>query len=132
MPSAPITSESHLYLIDASAYIFRAYHALPPLTPLRKPGKLPWQTYSERYELEYGSDELHMHVDALTAADKVLLVDDLIATGGTAEAGLKLLRRTQADIVAAAFLIDLPDLGGAARLRKHNIAVTSLMQFPGH
>lgn len=101
-------------------------------TALRKPGKLPWQTFSETYELEYGTDELHMHTDALNAGDRVLLVDDLIATGGTAEAGLKLLRQAQATVVAATFLVDLPDLGGADRLRAHGLDVNALMAFEGH
>lgn len=101
-------------------------------TALRKPGKLPWTTFSETYDLEYGTDELHMHTDALNAGDKVLLVDDLIATGGTAEAGLKLLRRAEADVIGATFLVDLPDLGGADRLKAHGLEVQALMAFEGH
>ncbi|MEM9180483.1 MAG: adenine phosphoribosyltransferase [Pseudomonadota bacterium] len=101
-------------------------------TALRKPGKLPWQTYSETYALEYGTDELHMHTDAVDAGERVLLVDDLIATGGTAEAGLKLLRQADATVVAATFLVDLPDLGGADRLRAHGVDVNTLMAFDGH
>ncbi|MEL6724537.1 MAG: adenine phosphoribosyltransferase [Pseudomonadota bacterium] len=101
-------------------------------TALRKPGKLPWQTFSETYDLEYGTDELHMHTDALKAGDRVLLVDDLIATGGTAEAGMKLLRKAGSEIVAATFLVDLPDLGGADRLRGHGLNVETLMAFEGH
>ena len=101
-------------------------------TALRKPGKLPWQTYREEYELEYGTDELHMHTDAIKPGDKVLLVDDLIATGGTAGAGLNLLRRAEADVIAAVFLVDLPDLGGANRLRQQGVDVHSLMEFEGH
>jgi adenine phosphoribosyltransferase len=101
-------------------------------TALRKPGKLPWQTYREEYELEYGTDELHMHTDAIKPGDKVLLVDDLIATGGTAGAGLNLLQRADADIIAATFLVDLPDLGGANRLRQQGVNVHSLMEFEGH
>lgn len=101
-------------------------------TALRKPGKLPWQTFSETYELEYGTDELHMHTDALKAGDRVLLVDDLIATGGTAEAGMKLLQKAGSEIVAATFLVDLPDLGGADRLRAHGLNVETLMAFEGH
>ena len=121
--------------IDARGFILGGALAIElgaGFTALRKPGKLPWQTFSEPYELEYGTDELHMHTDALKAGDRVLLVDDLIATGGTAEAGLKLLRRAKAEIVAAAFLVDLPDLGGADRLRKHGIDVNTLMAFEGH
>ena len=101
-------------------------------TALRKPGKLPWQTFSETYDLEYGTDELHMHTDALKAGERVLLVDDLIATGGTAEAGMKLLRKAGSEIVAATFLVDLPDLGGADRLRGHGLNDETLMAFEGH
>ncbi|MEM9054915.1 MAG: adenine phosphoribosyltransferase [Pseudomonadota bacterium] len=121
--------------IDARGFILGGALAVEleaGFTALRKPGKLPWQTFSEAYDLEYGTDELHMHTDALEQGDQVLLVDDLIATGGTAEAGLKLLRRARANVVAATFLVDLPDLGGADRLRKHDITVTSLMAFDGH
>ncbi|MEL6862295.1 MAG: adenine phosphoribosyltransferase [Pseudomonadota bacterium] len=121
--------------IDARGFILGGALAIEldaGFTALRKPGKLPWQTFSETYELEYGTDELHMHTDALKSGDKVLLVDDLIATGGTAEAGLKLLRRAEAEVVAATFLVDLPDLGGADRLKGHGVDVISLMAFEGH
>ena len=121
--------------IDARGFILGGALAVElgaGFTALRKPGKLPWTTFSETYELEYGTDELHMHTDALDAGDKVLLVDDLIATGGTAEAGLKLLKAAEADIVGAAFLIDLPELGGAQRLREYGILVHALMAFDGH
>ena len=100
--------------------------------PLRKPGKLPYETYSETYALEYGTDALHMHTDGVDERDLVLLVDDLIATGGTAEAGCKLLRRAGARIAAAMFLVDLPELGGADRLRGHGVDVTALLSFEGH
>ncbi|MEO1322245.1 MAG: adenine phosphoribosyltransferase [Pseudomonadota bacterium] len=121
--------------IDARGFILGGALAVElgaGFTALRKPGKLPWTTFSETYELEYGTDELHMHTDALKPGDKVLLVDDLIATGGTALAGLSLLRRAEADIVAALFLVDLPDLGGAERLRGQGVDVNSLMAFEGH
>ena len=121
--------------IDARGFILGGALAVElgaGFTALRKPGKLPWTTFSETYELEYGTDELHLHTDALSAGDKVLLVDDLIATGGTAEAGLKLLRAAQAEPVAAIFMVDLPELGGAARLRAHEIVVLALMAFKGH
>ncbi|MEM7766839.1 MAG: adenine phosphoribosyltransferase [Pseudomonadota bacterium] len=100
--------------------------------PLRKPGKLPYETLSETYDLEYGSDALHMHTDGTGVGETVLLVDDLIATGGTAEAGVKLLRRGGANIVGAVFLVDLPDLGGAKRIEAHGVPVTALMAFGGH
>ena len=97
--------------------------------PLRKPGKLPYKTFSESYELEYGSDALHMHVDGVKQGERVLLVDDLIATGGTAEAGVKLLRRGKADIVSAVFLVELPALGGTRRIRNMGVEVNALVGF---
>ncbi|MEM0986904.1 MAG: adenine phosphoribosyltransferase [Pseudomonadota bacterium] len=100
--------------------------------PLRKPGKLPYDTLSETYDLEYGSDALHMHTDGVGTGETVLLVDDLIATGGTAEAGVKLLRRGGANIIGAVFLVDLPDLGGAKRIEAHAVPVTALLAFGGH
>ena len=121
--------------IDARGFILGGALAIEldaGFTALRKPGKLPWQTYSETYALEYGTDELHMHTDAVDAGERILLVDDLIATGGTAEAGLKLLRQAKATVVAATFLVDLPDLGGADRLRAHGVDVNTLMAFDGH
>ena len=121
--------------IDARGFVLGGAMALlmdAGFLPLRKPGKLPFQTHSESYELEYGTDELHMHVDGVSPGERVLLVDDLIATGGTAEAGLKLLRRGRAEIVAASFLVDLPDLGGADRLRAHGVDVHAVMAFEGH
>lgn len=121
--------------IDARGFILGGALAIElgaGFTALRKPGKLPWTTFSETYELEYGTDELHMHTDALSEGDKVVLVDDLIATGGTAEAGLKLLNTAGANVVAASFLVDLPDLGGASRLRAHGLDVKTLMEFEGH
>jgi adenine phosphoribosyltransferase len=100
--------------------------------PLRKPGKLPHTVTTVEYALEYGTDRLEMHTDAVGPGDRVLLVDDLIATGGTAEAGLTLLRGAGAGVVAAVFVIDLPDLGGAQRLRNLGVPVTALIAFPGH
>ncbi|MBI1340433.1 adenine phosphoribosyltransferase [bacterium] len=100
--------------------------------PLRKKGKLPHRTLAESYELEYGVDSMEMHVDAVSSGQRVLLVDDLIATGGTAEAGVRLLRRAGAEVTGAAFVIDLPDLGGADRIRKMGVPVQCLVAFPGH
>lgn len=120
--------------IDARGFILGGAIALrlkAGFLPLRKPGKLPYRTFSEPYELEYGSDALHMHVDGVKPGERVLLVDDLIATGGTAEAGVKLLRRGRADIVSAVFLVDLPDLGGARRVRNMGVEVNSLVSFDG-
>ncbi|MEM7662516.1 MAG: adenine phosphoribosyltransferase [Pseudomonadota bacterium] len=101
-------------------------------TPVRKPGKLPFDTISEDYELEYGTDALHMHVDAITEGTRVLIVDDLIATGGTALAAVRLARRANARIVGASFLVDLPELGGAEHVRNENITVNALLSFAGH
>ena len=84
------------------------------------------------YSLEYGLDEMEMHEDAVEKGDRVILVDDLIATGGTAEGAVKLLRQLGADVVAACFIIDLPDLGGADKLRKLEVPVRTLIAFEGH
>jgi adenine phosphoribosyltransferase len=100
--------------------------------PIRKRGKLPYKTVSISYELEYGVDEMEMHEDAVSPGDRVILVDDLIATGGTAEAAIRLLRRMGAEIVAACFVIDLPDLGGAKRIEALDVPVRSLVMFEGH
>jgi adenine phosphoribosyltransferase len=100
--------------------------------PLRKRGKLPGETYAVEYALEYGFDAMEIHVDALIHGDKTMLIDDLIATGGTAVAAVELLRRAGADVVAAGFVIDLPDLGGAERLRALDVPVSSLVAFGGH
>jgi len=100
--------------------------------PVRKKGKLPHDTVRISYALEYGTDEIEVHRDAVTRGERVLLVDDLIATGGTAVAAVDLLRSIGAEVVAAAFVIDLPDLGGAARLRAMGLPVQTLVAFPGH
>ena len=100
--------------------------------PIRKKGKLPHKTVSVSYELEYGTDEMEMHVDAVTPGEKVVLVDDLIATGGTAEGAIKLLQKMGANVVAACFVIDLPDLGGAAKIEALGVPVRALVAFEGH
>ena len=100
--------------------------------PLRKRGKLPGETYAVEYALEYGVDAMEMHRDALMAGERTMLIDDLIATGGTALAAADLLRRAEAKVVAAGFVIDLPDLGGAAKLEAAGVPVSSLVAFPGH
>ena len=100
--------------------------------PLRKKGKLPHKTYAVEYALEYGQDSIEMHCDACMEGERVMLIDDLIATGGTAIAALQLLRQGGADIVAAGFVVDLPDLGGAARLKAQGVPVTTLVAFGGH
>ena len=100
--------------------------------PLRKKGKLPYKTVSVEYALEYGQDVIEMHMDACAAGEKVMLIDDLIATGGTALAALKLLRDAGADVVAAGFVVDLPELGGAEKLRAAGVPVSTLVAFEGH
>jgi adenine phosphoribosyltransferase len=100
--------------------------------PIRKKGKLPHTTVRIAYSLEYGIDEMEMHVDAIQPGERVILVDDLIATGGTAQAAVKLLRQIGADVLAACFIIDLPDLGGAAKLRALGVPVRTLIAFEGH
>ena len=100
--------------------------------PIRKKGKLPHATVRIAYSLEYGIDEMEMHTDAITPGERVILVDDLIATGGTAEGAVKLMRQIGADVVAACFVIDLPDLGGARKLRAMGVDVRTLIEFGGH
>lgn len=100
--------------------------------PIRKKGKLPHETVRVAYSLEYGIDEMEMHRDALQPGERVLLVDDLIATGGTAEAAVRLLRALGAQVLAACFVIDLPELGGARRLESLGVPVRSLVAFQGH
>ena len=100
--------------------------------PIRKKGKLPHTTVSIAYSLEYGVDEMEMHTDAVVKGERVILVDDLIATGGTAEGAVKLLQKMGAEIVAACFVIDLPELGGAAKIEKLGVPVRTLVKFDGH
>ena len=100
--------------------------------PLRKKGKLPWKTIGQEYTLEYGVDIIEMHADAIRPGERILIVDDLIATGGTAEAGVKLVRRSGGEIVGASFIIDLPELGGLSKLAALGIECRVLMAFEGH
>jgi adenine phosphoribosyltransferase len=100
--------------------------------PIRKKGKLPFKRVSIAYSLEYGIDEMEMHEDAVARGERVILVDDLIATGGTAEAAVKLLQQIGAQVVAACFVIDLPDLGGAEKIKKLGVPVRTLVSFGGH
>ncbi len=121
--------------IEARGFILGgavAHQLSTGFVPLRKKGKLPHQTRAVEYALEYGSDSMEMHLDAVMAGEKVMLVDDLIATGGTALAAVQLLREAGAQIVAAAFVIDLPELGGAAKLRAAGVPVSTLVAFEGH
>ncbi len=100
--------------------------------PLRKKGKLPHRTRAVEYALEYGVDALEIHLDGVHPGESVLIVDDLIATGGTALAAVDLIRQGEGRIIGAAFVIDLPDLGGTARLRAAGVAVSTLVSFGGH
>jgi adenine phosphoribosyltransferase len=100
--------------------------------PIRKKGKLPHETVRIAYSLEYGVDEMEIHADAIGSGQRVLLIDDLIATGGTAVAAVNLLRQIGANVVAACFVIDLPDLGGAEKLRALDVDVRTLISFEGH
>ncbi len=99
--------------------------------PVRKKGKLPWQTIGQDYELEYGSDRVEMHADAIANGEHVLLVDDLIATGGTAEATIRLIRQAGGELVGCSFVVDLPDLGGRKRLEKMGVKTLALCAFEG-
>jgi adenine phosphoribosyltransferase len=116
--------------IESRGYIFAPAIALTlgaGFVPVRKPGKLPWKTASEEYSLEYGTDRLEIHVDALAAGEKVLIVDDLLATGGTASAARKLAERLQARVIGACFLVELEFLEGRSRLP--GLEVVSLIQY---
>jgi len=121
--------------IEARGFILGgavAHQVSAGFVPIRKKGKLPHTTVRIAYSLEYGLDEMEMHEDAIVRGERVILVDDLIATGGTAEGAVKLLRRMGADVLAACFIIDLPDLGGADKLRRLDVPVRTLITFEGH
>ena len=100
--------------------------------PIRKKGKLPWSTIGQDYMLEYGTATVEVHEDAAAKGEKVLIVDDLLATGGTAEAGIKLMRRLGAAVVGCAFVVELPDLGGRERIEELGAPVHALCSFDGH
>lgn len=100
--------------------------------PIRKKGKLPWKTIGQEYTLEYGVDVIEIHEDAIAKGERILIVDDLIATGGTAEAAIKLVKQSGGEVVGATFIIDLPDLGGMKLLREHGVLGHALMAFEGH
>ena len=120
--------------MEARGFIFGAAVAAAlgkPFIPIRKPGKLPIATIGVDYALEYGSDRLEMDPEAIEEGAHVAIVDDLLATGGTACAATDLLRKAGAQVSAASFIIDLPDLGGAEKLRDCKVEVSSLMQFDG-
>ncbi|ASY57361.1 Adenine phosphoribosyltransferase [Sinorhizobium sp. CCBAU 05631] len=121
--------------IEARGFILGgaiAHQLSAGFVPIRKKGKLPHETVRIAYSLEYGVDEMEMHKDAIEPGEKVILVDDLIATGGTAEGATKLLQQMGADIVAACFIIDLPELGGRKKLEALGVKVRTLIEFEGH
>ncbi|MGI3903003.1 MAG: adenine phosphoribosyltransferase [Janthinobacterium lividum] len=121
--------------IEARGFILGgavAHQLSAGFVPIRKKGKLPRTTVSIAYSLEYGIDEMEMHDDAVLPGERVILVDDLIATGGTASAAVALLKRIGAGVEAACFVIDLPDLGGAQKIRDLGVPVRTLMEFAGH
>ena len=121
--------------IEARGFILGgavAHQVSAGFIPIRKKGKLPHKRVSIAYSLEYGLDEMEVHEDAVTKGERVILVDDLIATGGTAEGAVKLMRQLGANVLAACFVIDLPELGGADKLRKMNVPVRTLISFEGH
>jgi len=120
--------------MDARGFILGgavAYKLVLPFVPIRKKGKLPGNTLTEAYELEYGAAEVEIHADAFPAGARVALIDDLIATGGTAVAGVKLIERLGGALIAASFVIDLPDLGGRKRLQDMGIETHVLCEFEG-
>jgi|TARA_B110000444_G_C18510175_1_gene441896 adenine phosphoribosyltransferase len=120
--------------IEARGFILGAplaYILNVGLVLIRKPGKLPAKTISQDYDLEYGSDQIEIHSDAIRPGEKVLIVDDLIATGGTAEAAVKIVEKMEGQIVECCFIIDLPDIGGRARLEGIGQKVFTLCEFEG-
>ena len=121
--------------IEARGFILggaMAHQLSSGFIPIRKKGKLPRETVSIAYSLEYGVDEMEVHVDAVKPGDKVIVIDDLIATGGTAEAAVKLLQGLGATVVAACFVVDLPALGSAQRIEALGVPVRTLVAFDGH
>jgi adenine phosphoribosyltransferase len=121
--------------LDARGFIIGAVLAFElgvGFVPIRKKGKLPYTTVQESYELEYGSATVEMHTDAVRAGDRVLLIDDLIATGGTMLAGKRLLERLDAVVIEGAVIVDLPELGGSTRLRAAGLPLFTLVNFAEH
>lgn len=126
---------THVAGIEARGFIFGACVAISlgvGFVPVRKSGKLPGKTIGQKYSLEYGEDTIEIHADVVNEDHRILLVDDLIATGGSAIAAVSLLRRTGAKVDHAAFVIDLPEIGGAEKLRAHDVAIDTLVTFEGH
>ena len=121
--------------LDARGFIIGsvlAYELNVGFVPIRKKGKLPFTTVQESYELEYGSGAVEMHTDAVGPGDRVVLIDDLIATGGTMLAGLRLLQRLGAQVIEGAAIVDLPGLKGSQRLRAAGLPLFTLVDFEGH
>jgi adenine phosphoribosyltransferase len=121
--------------IEARGFIIAgavAHQLSVGFVPVRKKGKLPWKTLGQTYDLEYGTDTVEIHEDAVQKGENVLLVDDLIATGGTAEAAIKLIEKAGGHVVGCSFIIDLPELKGRRRLEKMGKKVLSLVEFEGH
>ncbi|MDC8785581.1 adenine phosphoribosyltransferase [Roseateles koreensis] len=121
--------------LDARGFIIGsvlAYELGVGFIPIRKKGKLPFTTVEESYELEYGSATVEMHTDAVKPGDRVVLIDDLIATGGTLMAGAKLLERLGAEVIEGAVIVDLPELGGSAKVRASGLPLFTLVEFDGH
>lgn len=121
--------------LDARGFILGAvvaYELNVGFVPVRKKGKLPFTTVEETYELEYGSATVELHTDAVKAGQRVLLIDDLIATGGTMMAGIKLLEKLGATVMEGAAIVDLPELGGSAKLRSSGVSLFTLVDFSGH
>jgi adenine phosphoribosyltransferase len=120
--------------VEARGFIFGLAVAMEldvGFVPIRKPGKLPWETVGEDYELEYGTDRVEIHRDAIQAGERVLLVDDLIATGGTAAAAIRVIERVGGLVEACAFVIELPDLGGRSRVEADGRRILSICSFEG-
>jgi adenine phosphoribosyltransferase len=121
--------------LDARGFIIGsvvAYELNVGFVPIRKKGKLPFTTMAETYELEYGSATVEIHTDAVSPGDRVVLIDDLIATGGTMMAGMRLLERLGATVIEGAAIVDLPELGGSAKLRAAGLPLFTLVDFDGH
>lgn len=121
--------------LDARGFILGAvvaYELNVGFVPIRKKGKLPFTTVEETYELEYGSATVELHTDAVKSGDRVLLIDDLIATGGTMMAGMKLLEKLGARVIEGAAIVDLPELGGSDKLRAGGLSLFTLLDFAGH
>ncbi len=120
--------------IDARGFILGgavAHRLSIGFIAIRKKGKLPWSTHTVEYELEYGTDAMEIHTDSVSPGDRIFIIDDLIATGGSACAAVELVRRSGGEVVGASFVIDLPDLGGRKRLEALGVSVHALMEFEG-